>query len=199
MCSEKNIIIKQVVSSKELADVTAARDRFYKQRRNYLASVFTINTDSDDLDQYSYIYAAYNSDNEIVGTIRLKPHNYEIDQYIDEKTLESFLDKDFRKDYLEISRLVLDQKYTRTGLTEALITYAGLMTSLLTNYTRYFAYARPEIKDSSFNFLFDSGSLVFNIEDRGLHNYELFKGSFTKDFSRIFKDNIDTVVTMARK
>lgn len=191
ICRTEQVRIAQVDTPDALAKLRASRLRMYQQRDGYFDRL-TRSDGSDDLDQRSYLFAAYVG-GAIIGSIRLTPAPFEADSYLEPQRIRRFLGEHEINRYLEFSRLVVDSDCAIRGLSRALIVYSGLLTSLSTPYDRYLAIVRPEIKNKVFHFQLESDALSFSIAERGEHEYHLVKGSFAADFYDILSGSIDVI------
>jgi hypothetical protein len=197
ICDSKDIDIRQIATYEEYAELKKSRLRMYSERDSYYDKL--IEADGGEFhDANSYLFAAYYG-GEIVGSIRLTTYPFEVCRYVDNASLALYLERNFENRYLEMSRLVIARKCPVRRLSRALIIYSGLITSLLTNFEKYIAIARPEVKKKSFQFQLESDALQVQIEERSKHPYELIKGSFVSDFYVIMSNNIDILGQLITK
>lgn len=186
LLAQKNIRISRVISDADMQAVTDLRLKIYENNLPYMINQLNENG-QDNYDQCSYIFAAW-YENQIAASIRLTPHPYESLTFLPSEKLENFLGSSWQTDYLEWSRLMVDSTLQVKGLMRQLIIYAGIYTLQHTAYTHYFGYARPIVKRLFSGFKLAKEKLVFNIPNRGEHDYELLKGSFIDDYQQYRKE-----------
>lgn len=149
----------------------------------------------DEYDKNSFVfYATYKS--QICGTVRLNRFPFEICNFINQDKLNSFLGSEYKK-FLEVSRLAIDTSSKISGVSNALIIYACLITACSTQYKDYLAYSHPKLKDRVFRFQQHLETMLFTIPGRRNSDYVLFKGTFWEDFSALIsthgKDLFDSL------
>lgn len=145
-------------------------------------------TGSDDYDHNSFVFfASYH--NHIIGTVRLNRYPFEVLKFIEEPKLEAYLGLELFDQYLEVSRLAVDSKHGLTGVSNALVIYASLMTACSTQYKFYLAYSHPKLKERVFRFKQHQEMLSFQIPERRATDYVLFKGVFWEDFSELITNH----------
>jgi hypothetical protein len=189
-CASQDIRVRQMSSAADYAELKAARLRMYTERAGYFDKLIAVDG-SDRHDTRSYHFAAFHA-GRIIGAIRLTPYPFEVCSYIDSARLKVFLGRKHETRTLEFSRLVVERRAPVKGVSRALIIYAGLLTSILTEYDKYVAVARRRVKQKSFKFNLVPTTLPFFIEERGTHEYELISGSFVSDFYDIMSDHAAT-------
>lgn len=186
LLTQKNIKIVRVTTEKERQDVNELRLKVYGNNLPYMISQLD-EAGQDSFDEHSFIFAAWFEDR-IVASVRLTPYPYESLSFLSHAQLETFLGAKWKSEFLEWSRLMVDNALIVKGLMRQLIIYAGLHTLKYTSYTHYFGYSRPVVRRLFSGFQLSKEKLIFNIPKRGAHEYELLKGSFIQDYEKVLKE-----------
>lgn len=164
-------------------EVREARLRIYQEGSPHLLQLVDAHgTDNYDSNAFVF-YARYQQT--IVGTIRLNRHPFEVMKFIDIEQLAGFLRPSWQQQYLEVSRLAVETVPGLTGISNALVVYASLITACSTQYKCYLAYSHPKLRDRVFKFQQRKEMLRFRIPERRNIDYVLFKGIFWEDFSAL--------------
>ncbi len=164
-------------------EVREARLKIYRESSSHLSKLVDVHgTDSYDANAFVF-YARYQQ--AIVGTIRLNRYPFEVMKFIDTERLTDFLGANWNQRYLEISRLAVEPLPGLTGVSNALVVYASLITACSTQYKHYMAYSHPKLRDRVFKFQQHKETLYFKIPERRAIDYVLFKGTFWEDFSAL--------------
>src|ERR1051325_11495174 len=134
-----------VDSAEQWESVKKIRLQIYSEGSPHLR--YLVNEAGSDLyDQNSFVFfASYH--NQIIGTVRLNRYPFEVLKFIEEPKLETYLGEELFDQYLEVSRLAVDSKHGLTGVSNALVIYASLMTACSTQYKFYLAYSHPKLKE----------------------------------------------------
>lgn len=174
--AKHNIRFCEVTTEEDWRAVRALRQRWYPVLLPYLTNVLDADG-SDRHDRHSFVYGAF-INNRAVATIRATSYPYESLDYVDETRLANYLGGNWKTDYIEWGRLLVDPQFAKMRLTQGLITYAGLRLFTLTPYRAYFGYSKPAVRDLLSSLPFDREGLQFKIPSRGNHHYVLFRGDF---------------------
>lgn len=165
----------EVTSEEDWRGVRELRQRCYPVSLPYLVDVLHADG-SDRHDRHSFVYAAF-LDDRALATIRATTYPYEVLDYLGELELAGFLGANWKSEYIEWGRLLVDRSYSKMRLAPALITYAGLRLLTLTPYRSYFGYTKPQVRRMISRFALNHDTLEFRIPSRGSHHYLLTKGS----------------------
>ncbi len=169
----------KISSDEEWRQLGQFRQKNYQAKKPYMMT--ELNEDGKDcFDAHGQVYAAWLHD-EMVASVRLCPHPFETEKLLTLDRVESLLGKNYRKDYLEWTRLLISAEIKMPYLLNALIVYAGMQTLATTHYRYYFGYSTLLVRRLFRHFKVTNTNLGFNIPHRGNHQYILFKGSFLED------------------
>lgn len=185
--SSKNVKIRQAVSPSDFQKVSEARIRMYSQRKRYYQTLFGDSTGLDEVDYRSFVFYLMDGD-KIVGVHRVTPAPYEVSKYIPGEMLTSFIGLDYKEHYVEFSRLVVDKDFHMEGAVQALGCTVSALITINTQFSKYITYAKPRLKESSFDMIGDDG-LYFEIPERGAHIYSLYKGNLLEVIKLHFDTN----------
>lgn len=165
----------EVTTAADWRGVRELRRRCYPASLPYLVDVLQPDG-SDRHDRHSFVYAAFLGDRAL-ATIRATTYPYEVLDHLGEVELAGFLGANWKTEYIEWGRLLVDRGYSKMRLTPALITYAGLRLLTLTPYRSYFGYTKPQVRRMISRFAINQDTMEFQIPSRGSHHYLLTKGS----------------------
>lgn len=178
----ENIKFSIVETEKQWQLVRSARLKIYNEGSPHLKQLVNEEgVDAYDLNSFVF-FASYKG--QVLGTVRLNRFPFETSKFIESTKLNNFLGSDC-DNFLEVSRLAIDSDYRITGISNALIIYACLITACSTQYKHYLAYSHPKLKDRVFRFQQHLETMPFAIPGRRAIDYVLFKGTFWEDFSAL--------------
>lgn len=193
VCESDAVYIRQITTPGAYQELCEARLRLYNERSSYFDKL-TAPDGTDQHDERSYLFAAYYQDR-IIGTVRLTPFPFEVCDYVEPPRLELFLGPGQERNFLEFSRLVIERRCPVNAVARALIIYSGLLTSLLTDFNKYIAVARQQVRRKSFKFNINRSVLPFFIRERGDHEYELMSGCFASEFHQLIRQHAAVLST----
>lgn len=121
--NSQKICFSEVVNEEELEKVMELRRKVYNKTNQYMLNEF--DSAIDTFENRSRIYAAW-LDGSPVASIRLTPYPFETMKFIDEEKLSQFLGYDFKENYLEWSRLIVDADIKNPAIMPSLIVYAEI-------------------------------------------------------------------------
>jgi N-acyl-L-homoserine lactone synthetase len=174
---------REATSNEDLQQVYQFRIQQYAQALPYMLS--ELNDEGvDDFDHHSYTFGAWWNDR-VVGSIRLTPHPFETPSYVAEGHMAEFLGEQWRSQYLEWTRLLVDPSAPIRRLMPALIVFAGVQALTRTTYRRYFGYASTKVARLFRRFAFTASEHRFSIPRRGPHSYVMLKGDFTQSLHHL--------------
>lgn len=169
-----------ITSPAEWQELGRFRREGYAAKKPYMMNEL----DDKGLEEYDArgtTYAAWLG-NRIVGSIRLCPFPYEVNNYIDEQTLTQFLGQGYRQEYMEWTRLLIAPNTTVPHLLHSLVIYAARMALETTPYQKYVGYCTPLTRRLFARYHLTDENIQFSIPQRGSHHYILFKGDFAEAY-----------------
>lgn len=182
----KELVFKKLESDCEKAELGLFRLQIYQQKRPYLLRELSSNG-LDIFDEKAYNFAAFEQ-GQLCAAVRLLPFPFESSSFFSHEELELFLGKTYQKQYLEFSRLLVQNKDSSLKLTKAIILFAGLKTLEQGFYQKYFYYqtksAKRLVRKLNPEHL---SALSFQIPQRGPQIYELFRGDFLSSLNTLHK------------
>ncbi|WP_299494400.1 hypothetical protein [uncultured Shewanella sp.] len=179
----KDLIIRQVTNGSDLYLLSEARKKIYAKHASYFSQFYNNDFFIDDKDYSSYLFACFFK-GEIVGTQRIATYPFEVCQYINNKALSAFLGCDFQNNYIEFSRLAVNQDYgLGHGLAHALNVVAGILVTMSIKKSQYITYSKPKLKRKAANF--DDDVIAFTISERENEKYELYKANTLISMSQL--------------
>lgn len=179
----RDLRFARVETREQCEQVRQFRKRVYAENLKYMLNQMG-ESGLDEYDSRSMIFAAWRHD-AVAGTIRLTSRPFESEKYIEQASLENFLGENWKHNYLEWSRLLVDTSLKIKGLLAAMTIYAGLYALAYTDYTKYFGYTRNHVRRLFTRFQVKNEALQFYIPSRGEHSYLLLKGSFLDDYREV--------------
>ncbi len=177
------LIFSQITSNHEWEQLGLFRLKHYAHKNTYMLTELNKHGfDKYDLD--SKVYAARFNGN-IIATIRLLEYPFETNYFINDDALSQFLGPQYRKEYVEWTRLLIQPNSPVKFILPALLIYAGMKT--LTSYLphKYFGYSTLTVKRLFSRFQLSNEKLTFTIPRRGEQAYTLLKGDFISDFETL--------------
>ena len=188
------IKIRQVVDHEELIQLSDARKRMYGQRDEYFKRFYENDLYIDQKDLDSYLFACFYK-GEIVGIQRISHTPFEIENYLDNETLEGYLGQNYKDRYVEFSKLLVDKEVRIPNLANALGVIGGTLVAIVTGKDNYVTYSKPHLKRKNLDL--DVDNVTFKIPSRNNDDYQLFKGTMSKDIQRLFSipgENKDAII-----
>jgi N-acyl-L-homoserine lactone synthetase len=177
---------REATTSEDLQQVYQFRIQQYAGALPYMLDELN-DQGVDDFDHHSYTFGAWWNDR-VVGSIRLTPHPFETPRYVAEGHLAGFLGEQWRSEYLEWTRLLIDASAPIRRLMPALIVFAGIQALTRTAYRRYFGYASTKVARLFRRFALTESEHRFSIPRRGPHGYVMLKGEFTQSLHHLLDD-----------
>lgn len=191
--AKHTIRFSEVTTAQDWKAVRALRQRWYPVLLPYLSDVLDADG-SDRHDRHSFVYAAF-LDDRAIATIRATSYPYETLDYLDEARLAGYLGQNWKTEYIEWGRLLVDPQYAKMRLTQGLITYAGLRLVTLTPYRGFFGYTKKEVRNLLDKFPIGDEPLRFKIPSRGNHDYLLLRGDFKQTVVHEFPKWVRKIVS----
>ena len=179
---QNTLRFSEVKTEDEWLKVISLRLKVYGEKNQYMLNELTSGTDEHE--SRSSVYAAWLNDIPI-ATIRLTPYPFETMKYMEENKLVQFLGNDYRDNYLEWSRLLVDPDIKIIRIMPALVVYAGIKAITNSPYKKYFGFTKPIVRKLMRKFCIASDTLEFSIPARDNNKYLLLKGDFSHDFWRL--------------
>lgn len=180
--NNEKVVFSEIKTRDEFEKVLQLRLKVYAHSNAYLLQ--ELNAGQDDFESRSVVYAAWVNDQPI-ATIRLTPYPFETLRHLDELSLAQFLGDDYKTDYLEWSRLLVDSDFHDHRVMPALLIYAGMKVLTSSTYTQYFGFTKPVVRRLFRKFNIQNEIKSFSIPSRDNNDYHLLKGSFLEDFWRL--------------
>lgn len=181
--NKDDLVFGKIVSEHDREQLGLFRLKNYQQKKPYMLNEL----DQYGLDEYdakSTIYAAW-LNHEMIASIRLGRSPFESNCFLPDETLKNFLGANYKNEYLEWTRLLIQPEHRIPGLLPALIIYAGIKTLAQQDYHHYFGYSTLIVKRLFSRFQLSQQSLEFTIPKRGKQTYILLKGDFAFDFLNV--------------
>ncbi|MFW7523804.1 hypothetical protein ACODM8_06650 [Vibrio ostreicida] len=182
---EKDVAVKLISSEEELNQLSALRGKVYSQKNESIISCYQDNLllEKDDFDAYIF---AFFFNGKMVASQRIRMFPFEVCHYIEEQKLTSFLGEDFKDNYIEYSRLIVDNVH---GLSSRMVAHCLAVissTSILIpmGIQRAITYTKPRMKRKNINF--SNENIDFFIEERA-QTYHLFKVNIIDDIIKRLK------------
>ena len=176
---------RQATSKEDLHQVYQFRVQQYAQTLPYMLNELN-DEGTDDFDHHSYTFGAWWNDR-VVGSIRLTPHPFETPSHVADGHMAEFLGEEWRGQYLEWTRLLVDASAPIRRLMPALIVFAGIHALTQTPYRHYFGYATTTVARLFRRFEFAESPHQFSIPRRGPHSYVMLKGEFTQSLLHLLE------------
>lgn len=176
---------RQATSKEDLHQVYQFRVQQYAQTLPHMLDELN-DEGMDDFDHHSYTFGAWWNDR-VVGSIRLTPHPFETPSYVADGHMDEFLGEEWRSQYLEWTRLLVDASAPIRRLMPALMVFAGVHALTRTTYRRYFGYASTKVVRLFRRFAFTESAHRFSIPRRGPHSYVMLKGEFTQSLFHLLE------------
>lgn len=177
-----DVRFSEVKTDQEWNQIFDLRVKVYQSTNPYMLNELTAGKDSDE--ERSSVYAVWFKDVPI-ATIRLTPYPFETLKYVEEKQLGAFLGEDYKENYLEWTRLLVDHDFKIPHVMPALLAYAGMKVLTGSGHQKYLGYTKPIIRRLMKKFNIDSETLEFTIPSRENNRYLLLKGDFYNDFNAL--------------
>jgi hypothetical protein len=167
---------REVITDEEWSQVGAFRLREYAATISYMLNA--LDSDGRDaFDERSRTFAAW-WDGAVVASIRLSPYPFETARHVPDEKLAAFLGDDWRTEYVEWTRLLVDTSTLAQRLMPAMIMFAGVKTLFTSPYRKYFGYASTKLTRLFTRFGLTVDEASFMISKRSQFGYSLLKGDF---------------------
>lgn len=187
---DKDVEIRLLKNNQELEELSDLRKKVYSEKNESIFHGYKEKLFLDEYDVDSYIFSFF-SEGKMTASQRVRFYPFEVGHYVNNNDITAFLGEGLENDYIEYSRLAVDNT---PGIRSRMVAHCLALVSstsiiLSTGIRNAITYTKPRM--SRKNISFSNDTLEFYIKERD-HNYLLFKVDMFQDMIKRLNLAVDS-------